>query len=322
MKVNIVTSDPTIEGWSSLEKKKRNIADTLRQMKNVGQVVVEIQYWDGLRPPVINGRIPHSFMESLTKIYSKDEETFVVLHLSDNLRKEIGLQPSLRGIAFNDNNFYSEAYFWADERTKRKGYNQFEETSLHEIAHLMFHRNGRKDTTHEYHDANGSIKGLFKSFDYREYQAGIVARLASWIQNRYGASTTQALVRRQANLVVDKMAQLGYTVHVFKGFRSKERQNELYRQGRTESGNIVTNAKGGESFHNYGVAVDIVFGPEGEPSWDPKMPWKTLGKVGKEFGFEWGGDWKGFSDLPHFEMTLGYTVEDFKNKKVNYTKFQ
>lgn len=130
----------------------------------------------------------------------------------------------------------------------------------------------------------------------------------------------QPLVERKAKVVIDEMALLGFPVRLVEGYRSIERQNELYAQGRTKPGQVVTNAKGGESFHNYGVAVDFVFRKEGYNA--PKELWNTLGKVGKAQGFEWGGDWKGFVDLPHFEMKLGYTLKDFQKGIIDYTKYQ
>jgi peptidoglycan L-alanyl-D-glutamate endopeptidase CwlK len=64
-----------------------------------------------------------------------------------------------------------------------------------------------------------------------------------------------------------------------------------------------------------------VFGEEGKPSWAESHPWVMLGNLGKRHGFAWGGDWKGFPDRPHFEMTLGYSLKDFQNKKIDYNKF-
>ncbi|WVE38856.1 M15 family metallopeptidase, partial [Priestia megaterium] len=46
-------------------------------------------------------------------------------------------------------------------------------------------------------------------------------------------------------------------VVITEGFRSIEQQHKLYSQGRTTPGIIVTNAKGGYSYHNYGLAFDI-----------------------------------------------------------------
>jgi len=260
-------------------------------------------------------------MESLTKEYTKDGEAFIVFHMSEAFRKKFGIQPTLRGAAFNDDNFYSEAYFWADENTKRNKHNQFIETMLHEISHLLFHRSGKKDITHDWHEREGTIRGIFKTHDYRQYQVGILQKISSWIKNKYGSPKVQPLVERKALNVVKEMLALGHVVHVFEGYRTPARQDYLYQQGRTRPGDIVTNLRGGESLHNYGVAVDIVFGPEGHPSWNPKEPWLLLGTIGKKHGFEWGGDWSGWKDMPHFEMTLEYTIDDFKSKRVDYTKF-
>ena len=136
---------------------------------------------------------------------------------------------------------------------------------------------------------------------------------------RYRPKTTQPLVQRQADKIVSEMARLGHPVRIVQGYRSIEEQNRLYEQGRTTTGAVVTNAKGGQSFHNYGVAVDFVFVKEGWNATDTL--WQLLGKVGKAQGFEWGGDWQGFVDRPHFEMKLGYSLNDFQNNKVDYNKF-
>lgn len=143
----------------------------------------------------------------------------------------------------------------------------------------------------------------------------ILTGLADRIAARNGL---QPLVYRRANAVVEAMALLGHPVRIVEGYRSPERQAELYAQGRTTPGNIVTNAKPGNSFHQYGVAVDFVFRNEGYNA--SEELWQTLGTIGKAHGFDWGGDWKR-SDRPHFSITLGYTLRDFKQDKVDYSKF-
>ncbi len=322
MKVKIITIDPSLLSWGSLAAKLGNIRKALEQIKNVGSVTIEVVHDPALSPLVKDGRVTHAFMEGVTKKHTKDGGAFVILHMSMEQSQKLGIKPSLRGSAFMDNNFYSEAYFWSDEKTKRNGYSQFIETCLHEISHLLFARSGRKDTTHAYHEKHGTIKGIFKEHDYRVYQETLITRLTSWLRNQGVIRGLQPLVQRKANAIVSEMAKLGHTVHIFEGYRSPQRQAELYAQGRTTPGKIVTKAGPGESLHNYGVAVDIVFGPKGKPSWDNKHPWNILGKIGRQQGFEWGGDWKQFQDRPHFEMTLGYKLKDFQDKKVNYTKFQ
>ena len=102
--------------------------------------------------------------------------------------------------------------------------------------------------------------------------------------------------------LISEMFKRGHAVMVFQGFRSFEEQDYLYAQGRTRRGAIVTNAKAGQSNHNYGTAVDIVFLVNGNPSWDNSHPWSLLGEVGEAVGLEWGGNWTGFVDRPHFQL--------------------
>lgn len=124
------------------------------------------------------------------------------------------------------------------------------------------------------------------------------------------------LVKKKANDLIYVMRKLNRPIRITEGFRSTERQNELYAQGRTTVGNIVTNAKGGESFHNYGIAFDVVFIEDGYNA--PEKDWELLGFMGKRLGFDWGGDWKGFTDKPHFEMPLKYSLKDFQNGKIDW----
>jgi len=99
-------------------------------------------------------------------------------------------------------------------------------------------------------------------------------------------------------------------------YRDTESQNALYAQGRTTPGKIVTNAKGGESFHNYKCAVDIVPIVNGKPVWDGSDPiWARLGELGKDAGLDWAGEWKTFKELAHFQYTGGLTIEDLKDGK-------
>lgn len=85
--------------------------------------------------------------------------------------------------------------------------------------------------------------------------------------------------------------------------RTKQEQDKLYAQGRTEPGNIVTWVKYPYSNHNWGMAFDICRN-DGKGAYNDSDGWfKKVGQVGKSFGLEWGGDWKGTPDKPHFELT-------------------
>jgi peptidoglycan L-alanyl-D-glutamate endopeptidase CwlK len=114
--------------------------------------------------------------------------------------------------------------------------------------------------------------------------------------------------------------RITYTLRTF------AEQDELYAQGRTKPGKKVTNAKGGDSFHNYGLAVDIVLIINGAiASWDTKKDfdkdqqadWMEVVKAFKDAGWAWGGDWRTFKDMPHFEKTFGNTISALKRKHQN-----
>ena len=99
-------------------------------------------------------------------------------------------------------------------------------------------------------------------------------------------------------------------IRVTQGLRTFEEQDALYAQGRTKPGKKVTNAKAGQSIHNYGFAVDICLIIDGkEASWDTKKDWDNdkiadwheCVKIFAKHGWEWGGNWKTFKDMPHFE---------------------
>lgn len=109
--------------------------------------------------------------------------------------------------------------------------------------------------------------------------------------------------------------ELKIQLRVTQGFRSIKEQNDLYAKGRTIAGKkvegkIVTNAKGGHSNHNYGLAIDIVEIKDKKANW--KGDWGSIAKVGKELGFEWGGDWTSFVDKPHFQKVHGKSIKQLR----------
>jgi peptidoglycan L-alanyl-D-glutamate endopeptidase CwlK len=111
--------------------------------------------------------------------------------------------------------------------------------------------------------------------------------------------------------------RFAYTLRTF------AEQNVLYAQGRTKlfdsNGKrlgVVTKAKGGQSIHNYGLALDIVLIKDNKTaSWedtvdfdkDGKADWMEVVNILKSNGWTWGGDWKSFKDKPHFQKDFGYT---------------
>ena len=71
----------------------------------------------------------------------------------------------------------------------------------------------------------------------------------------------------------------------------------------------MTNARGGQSNHNYGLAVDVVPFSDGKPNWNaPNSIWVALGAEAEKLGLEWGGGWKKFIDRPHVQLP-GLTIK-------------
>ena len=121
-----------------------------------------------------------------------------------------------------------------------------------------------------------------------------------------------AKARVQAFLEAAK--KQGIDLLVTSTYRDNASQNALYAQGRTTPGKIVTNAKAGQSWHNYRCAVDVVPIVAGKPLWDVKDEvWQQVGALGKAAGLEWAGDWKRFKEYPHFQYTGGLTLAQLQS---------
>ena len=120
-------------------------------------------------------------------------------------------------------------------------------------------------------------------------------------------------VRREATIIIqecDIALTDKATVRITQGLRTFAEQDALYQQGRTKPGKKVTNAQAGRSVHNYGFAVDICLIIDGKTaSWDTAKDWDNdkvadwyeCVKILAKHGWEWGGNWKTFKDLPHFD---------------------
>lgn len=111
----------------------------------------------------------------------------------------------------------------------------------------------------------------------------------------------------------------GIELLVTSTYRDSECQDALYARGRTTKGAIVTNAKAGQSWHNWRLAFDVVPVVAGKPVWgttgeDLKL-WKRIGELGVSVGLEWAGNWKTFKEFPHFQFTGGLTLADLQAGK-------
>lgn len=111
--------------------------------------------------------------------------------------------------------------------------------------------------------------------------------------------------------VLPIMAERGVIAKIISGTRSYREQDALYAQGRTAPGPRVTNARGGFSNHNFGIAWDIgLF--RGNDYLERSPLYRECGEIGKSLGLEWGGDWKIFPDEPHFQIKTGLTLAQMR----------
>lgn len=131
------------------------------------------------------------------------------------------------------------------------------------------------------------------------------------------------------NHINSKILGKGVRLRLTSTLRTFKEQDALYAEGRTVPGTIKTKARSGFSFHNYGLAFDIVIlldkdgdGVFTEVSWstvadhdkDGIADWKEVAVYLKSLGWTWGGDFKNMYDPPHFEKTFGYTANQLLNK--------
>jgi peptidoglycan L-alanyl-D-glutamate endopeptidase CwlK len=111
----------------------------------------------------------------------------------------------------------------------------------------------------------------------------------------------------------------GVTAEVISGLRSWQQQAALFAQGRTKPGRIVTNARAGSSWHNYGLAIDLgLFAggrylDEASPARAQRI-YRELGALAVSMDMEWAGNWKTFPEGPHFQWTAGQTLAQLRAK--------
>lgn len=117
-------------------------------------------------------------------------------------------------------------------------------------------------------------------------------------------ATLKPEVQPLARALIEQAVAKGINAKVISGYRSYEEQNELYAQGRTKHLDKpkVTKARGGYSWHNFGLAFDIaIFSKDGKTYHGESPSYDVCGKIGEELGLQWGGRWD-FCDPPHFQL--------------------
>ena len=138
--------------------------------------------------------------------------------------------------------------------------------------------------------------------------------------------------QRVKEFVIRSEYELDMPIRIVQGLRTYAEQNSLYAQGRTQTQlnavglnnvvaqpnmPVVTNARGGYSNHNFGLAIDAAFlDQNGNVNWDVAN-YNRLGPLGERLGFNWGGRWTGLVDRPHFEMMFDNTLTQLRQAMNN-----
>lgn len=131
-------------------------------------------------------------------------------------------------------------------------------------------------------------------------------------------------VRAAAEQLLADAAEAGIPLTVTATRRSAAAQNARFAQGRTLPGPIVTKAPAGYSYHEYGLALDVVptellrlprWGDTPAHQARADALWAKVGAIGKRLGFRWGGEFKWLRDRPHFEWSSGLTLAQLREAK-------
>jgi len=129
------------------------------------------------------------------------------------------------------------------------------------------------------------------------------------------------IVQTMCREFVEKCDKAGIDVIITSTYRDAESQAVLYARGRENSkifaknSRIVTNAKPGQSYHNWRVAFDFVPIVNGKAVWNDTALFTQCGKIAESVGLEWAGRWTRFREMAHCQFTGGLKISDFQNGK-------
>jgi hypothetical protein len=123
------------------------------------------------------------------------------------------------------------------------------------------------------------------------------------------------IVKDLALKLLENCREEGLNIAINETYRSVERQDYLYAQGRWRPGNIITHATGASmsSYHQWRMAFDIYNNVAGDAYNVTVL--SRVGAIGEHLGLEWGGNWKSFKDTPHFQYTFGLSIADLRSGK-------
>lgn len=123
-------------------------------------------------------------------------------------------------------------------------------------------------------------------------------------------------VEKMCREFIAKCRGEGIDILITSTYRDNESQDALYAQGRTLPGSKVTNAKAGQSFHNYKLAFDFVPLVNGKAQWNDIILFSKCGEIAKSCGLTWAGEWKSFKEYAHCQFTGDLTLKDLQSGKM------
>lgn len=134
--------------------------------------------------------------------------------------------------------------------------------------------------------------------------------------NSRSLSDLHPKVKALAEKFIAECDKAGIDVLIYSTYRDGASQDALYAQGRTKPGRIVTNAKAGQSYHNWRCAFDFVPVVAGKARWDDKEAYAKCGNIAESIGLEWAGRWTGkLKETAHCQYSGGLTLQDFQKGK-------
>ena len=150
-----------------------------------------------------------------------------------------------------------------------------------------------------------------------ERQADAIAAAAGAFDARSenNLRTLALRAQRPAREFLARVRAAGLHARIISGTRTYAMQDALYRQGRFGNpGPRVTNARGGQSNHNFGIAWDIgIFTAAGGYVTDG-TPYDDAAAAGAAPELAWGGDWVSFVDKPHWQLATGLTLAELRTR--------
>jgi peptidoglycan L-alanyl-D-glutamate endopeptidase CwlK len=164
-------------------------------------------------------------------------------------------------------------------------------------------------------DGDFGTKSMQAAHDFEQTSIALANQLGTFDgRSESNIQTLLPAAQRKARQFMRALQDAALSsVKIISGTRTFADQDELYRKGRDLPGKKVTNARAGHSNHNFGVAWDIgVF--ENGAYLDESPIYSHAGQIGKQLGFEWGGDWAGFPDEPHFQIVAEDDLKEIAGK--------